>query len=73
MPIYEYACQKCQKEFEELILGGQTDIHCPACDSGEVKRLLSVAAIKTSSGFVSTGASAGGCSGCHGGSCAGCK
>ena len=74
MPIYEYACQKCQKEFEELILrsGGADDVHCPVCDSAEVKRLLSVTAIKTEAAFVSTKSSGGSCGSCHGGSCGSC-
>ena len=72
MPIYEYECLKCHHEFEELVFGKNPEVHCPECEGGEVKRLLSVTAFKTDSGFVSTASSscggcspgAGGCSGC---------
>jgi len=76
MPIYEYACEKCQKEFEELLLNSSAaaDVRCPGCESPEVRRLLSATAIKTGSGFVSSAAghSHGSCGSCHGGSCGSC-
>jgi putative FmdB family regulatory protein len=31
MPIYEYYCSKCEKIFEELILGAPKGIKCPSC------------------------------------------
>ena len=70
MPIYEYQCLKCHREFEELVFGSSPDVRCPDCECGDVKRLLSVTAIKTDSGFVSAGAS--GCGGCTSTSCGGC-
>jgi putative FmdB family regulatory protein len=72
MPIYEYECLTCHEEFEELVFGSSPAIECPACNGREVKRLLSVTAIKTDSGFVST-ASGGSCGGCTSGSCGGCS
>ena len=32
MPIYEYACQQCQHEFEVLLRGAET-ADCPECES----------------------------------------
>lgn len=72
MPIYEFECLRCHKEFEELILGSSTgDLQCPSCEGKELKRLLSKAAFKSGSTFKST-ASSGSCSGCHSGSCGSC-
>lgn len=37
MPIFEYVCQKCQHEFEALVLSsGSAEPHCPKCDSAEL-------------------------------------
>ncbi len=41
MPIYEFKCEKCGKEFEELIIQGG-DPSCPGCGAGGCKRLLSM-------------------------------
>lgn len=73
MPIYEYRCEKCGHEFEQLVLGRECPA-CPTCQSEQVCRLMS------SCGFVSKGAggqtvtaSAGSsCGGCAATSCAGC-
>ncbi len=40
MPLYEYQCQACQHQFEQLILKQQAP-ECPACRSGLVQRLIS--------------------------------
>ncbi|MEE8577632.1 MAG: zinc ribbon domain-containing protein [candidate division Zixibacteria bacterium] len=41
MPIFEYQCNKCEHEFEELISGVNAAILCPNCKSTEVRKLLS--------------------------------
>jgi len=41
MPMYEYACQGCGKEFETLVRADTTP-ECPDCHSTELKKLLSV-------------------------------
>ncbi len=43
MPLYEYACKKCDKEFELLIRGSE-QAECPTCHSTKLERLLSVPA-----------------------------
>jgi len=40
MPIFEYHCMECNKEFEVLVLGDQ-EISCPTCKANNVKKLLS--------------------------------
>lgn len=41
MPIYEYACQQCGREFEALVRS-TTVPQCPACQSTELAKRLSV-------------------------------
>lgn len=43
MPIYEYACQACGRQFEVLVRGGETPT-CPHCESPQLTRQLSVPA-----------------------------
>jgi len=44
MPIYEYTCQVCGLEFEELIWNRSNidEVHCPFCESAEVKKKISI-------------------------------
>ncbi|KJS33175.1 MAG: FmdB family transcriptional regulator [Desulfatitalea sp. BRH_c12] len=74
MPIYEYHCEQCGHEFEQLVFGKESP-QCPTCSSAKVCRLMS------SCGFVSKGAGgqtvsasagASSCGGCSASSCAGC-
>jgi putative FmdB family regulatory protein len=44
VPLYEYVCRKCSKQFEELVFGASVPL-CPACQSPEVERILSTVAI----------------------------
>jgi putative FmdB family regulatory protein len=44
MPIYEYRCKKCEKEFETLVLGRERP-ECPSCQSQSLERLLSTFAV----------------------------
>jgi putative FmdB family regulatory protein len=41
MPMYEYACQHCAKEFETLVRADSIP-ECPDCHSTDLKKLLSV-------------------------------
>lgn len=43
MPIYEYRCNQCQKEFSQLILNFKKikKIHCKYCNSRHLTKLLS--------------------------------
>ena len=42
MPIYEYACEKCDREFEvEQRITEDPIQACPHCSSDQVKRLIS--------------------------------
>jgi putative FmdB family regulatory protein len=44
MPIYEYECRGCGQRFEALV-NGSIKANCPACQSEELDRMLSVFAV----------------------------
>lgn len=72
MPIYEYICLDCKKEYELLQTFSEAD-RPPACDScgGErVKRKLSV--FYAQSGGQRLSGTGGGCGSCAGGDCSSC-
>lgn len=77
MPIYEYKCDKCGHEFEEIIIGSGEDVECPKCGSTETGRLMSCCRHKSGGmpsglGEAPSAPSGGGCSGCSGGDCSSC-
>ncbi len=67
MPIYEYRCPRCEKEFETYVAGHATAVACPACASPNVTRKLSVFGLKTAGSFTPSTMSTGGS--CCGGGC----
>ncbi len=46
MPIYEYVCSKCVREFEALVRTPD-EARCPECGGAKLERLLSVPAVKS--------------------------
>ena len=74
MPIYEYHCKDCGRDFECLVFGSEK-ADCPACSSEDVCRLMSACGfVSKGSGGETVGASAGAsaCGGCSASSCSGC-
>jgi putative FmdB family regulatory protein len=57
MPIYEYACSRCGKAFEELVLrSSDADlVKCPGCGAREVSRQMSRPAAARVGGGTSSG------------------
>jgi len=49
MPIFEYSCKACGKEFEALVLKTVAPPACPACKGTELEKLISRPAIKSES------------------------
>jgi putative FmdB family regulatory protein len=74
MPIYEYICEKCGENFEDLVFGDKTP-SCPKCGNTKTKKLLSCPCIHGSSSDDVTfdaPAQSSGCGCCAGGHCASC-
>jgi len=69
MPIYEYHCVNCDKDFEALVLGDQ-QISCPVCSGNNIKKLLSTFSHKSDGDFSSSKGSS--CSSCSAPSCSTC-
>jgi putative FmdB family regulatory protein len=45
MPMYEYKCKACGREYEELVPFSATEHPpCPNCNSGDVERKISACA-----------------------------
>ncbi len=70
MPIYEYACRACGKQFERYLKVGDEAVTCTACQSPNVDKRLSTFAVSTTAGPKTGGEPVGPCgSACSGGSC----
>jgi putative FmdB family regulatory protein len=51
MPVYEYFCEACQKQFESVLTMHQHDedkVICPQCGSNKVKQLAATFTAVTS-------------------------
>ncbi len=58
MPIYEFKCGQCGKEFESLVFSSNEDpVTCPVCSSTETRKILSVFASTSGDKVASTGCS----------------
>ncbi len=64
MPIYEYRCQDCGEEFEELTLSsnGAGTVQCRLCSSRRVKKMLSAFAVHDGGSSAPEPGPCGGCS-----------
>lgn len=71
MPIYEFTCDKCGHDFEE-ITNSDTSRACPYCGSTETRKMMSTSARRPRGGEDYSAPSSGGCGGCSGGNCASC-
>ena len=49
MPMYEYVCSRCAKQFEELVSHGATPA-CPTCATQEVERVPFSRTARTANG-----------------------
>jgi len=50
LPIYEYSCRVCGKQFQYLVLSKEDEesLRCPACESRDLKKLISRAVFHVS-------------------------
>jgi putative FmdB family regulatory protein len=81
MPIFEYTCKKCKKQFEEIVFGQDEEVTCPHCGSTKTEKLMSCCRSKVGGGAgghdeapaaTAAPARSSGCAGCSGGSCSSC-
>lgn len=67
MPIYEYKCENCEKEFELFHTTAEVEVvECPVCRSQDAKKLFSTF---SSSSNETANVANDNMSGCCGGSC----
>lgn len=75
MPIYEFRCNKCEKDFEYLIMGSDKPV-CPTCNTKEVYKLMSACGFVSKGGgggeTTKTSASSSSCGSCTSTSCGTC-
>jgi len=74
MPIYEYHCNDCGKNFELLLFGNEKP-ECSFCKSEKVIKLLSACGFKSkgkNGATVKASAADSSCSGCTATSCSTC-
>ncbi len=76
MPIFEFTCNKCYVDFEEIVLKSDEIPVCPVCGSSDTKKLISASrhSSKGDSGTENTSSlsSRKSCAGCSGGNCSSC-
>jgi putative FmdB family regulatory protein len=66
MPIYEYICRSCEKQFEAIV-SSERVAECPACKSQELEQQLSAFAVGAPKGkgrFEKSAPSASPCGSC---------
>jgi putative FmdB family regulatory protein len=71
MPLFDFICRSCGREFEFLLLGGDRPF-CPTCGSDDLQKQISSFSSR-SAGKGGSGSGSSGCSGCAGGSCSTCR
>lgn len=60
--MYEFICNDCGHEFEELIRPCQADrLACPQCGSNQINRLISAVKRHSSGGATTSASEAGAC------------
>ncbi|HBC47076.1 MAG TPA: FmdB family transcriptional regulator [candidate division Zixibacteria bacterium] len=74
MPIFEYRCQSCDRNFELFIRSSAASLACPECGSMEIKKKFSTFGFSTGrSGFESSAvSSSSSCGHCSSHQCSGC-
>jgi putative FmdB family regulatory protein len=72
MPLYEFNCLDCEREFELLVRGSEKP-QCPQCEGTRLTKLLSAPAAHTAGSSLPTMPIGGGCGKpqCGMGQCAG--
>jgi len=76
MPIYEFHCEKCDADFEQLFRSMDAaavgTVRCPECGGKKTRRKLSLFGMSVASSRGEARPSRSGCSSCSRSSCTGC-
>ncbi|MDR1051338.1 MAG: zinc ribbon domain-containing protein [Deltaproteobacteria bacterium] len=75
MPIYEFKCQDCGREFETLVFSRSASVDCPVCGKGDCRKHLSSFSCGAPAGGTDMdrgSSSSSSCGSCRASSCAGC-
>lgn len=75
MPIYEFHCDECHKDFECLVLSSEEQPECPTCKGKHIQRMMSACGFVSKGGggeTVSRSAGASSCTGCAATGCGSC-
>jgi putative FmdB family regulatory protein len=73
MPIFEFHCNDCGKDFERLVFGGDPQVECPVCNKPNCERLMSACNAKVGAKLTaSSGGGGASCTGCSATSCSTC-
>ncbi len=75
MPIYEYGCEACGREFEVLILRPSQAVACPSCGGANLQRRISSCGLKSgrSAGEPASTPARSGCGTCTSRHCSSCR
>lgn len=75
MPIFEYHCNDCDKDFDTLLAHDESATQCRHCSSENIRKKFSCFSTRTDSYTASdvSASSTSGCAGCTASSCASCS
>ncbi|MEW6184340.1 MAG: zinc ribbon domain-containing protein [Thermodesulfobacteriota bacterium] len=71
MPIFEYTCLDCGRDFETIVFKSTEKVCCPQCNTENLEKKMSKFAFKGNERFVGTGSSSS-CGSCSSGNCSSC-
>ncbi len=72
MPIYEFVCNKCKKQFESLVsIGKEKSVFCALCGSKDIQKVFSSFGIGGGGNRLSSSSAA--CTTCSATTCDTCK
>ncbi|HEU5396109.1 MAG TPA: zinc ribbon domain-containing protein [Verrucomicrobiae bacterium] len=69
MPIYEFHCEKCERDSEILVRSSGAKVECPHCGSKKLTKKFSTFASASAAGQSAPAAGSGGGGHCCGGGC----
>jgi len=71
MPVYEYRCKNCNREFERFLKRSDKKVVCPHCGSEELEKLFSAFGMQVKGETSSSSTSS--CTSCSATSCTSCS